>query len=111
MWSVARLLVAYAARRRKQDTVRVRYKKMNQCPLAGVAAVRPLPIRYTPSVTMNRFRRPSLSDSCPKNSAPMTSPIRYHVAMPATEPGRRIADPGAAAGERNGGEGGRGGVE
>ena len=28
--------------------------------------------------------RPSLSDSCPKNSAPMTSPIRYQVAMSAT---------------------------
>ena len=35
---------------------------------------------------MNRFFRPSLSDSCPKNSAPMTSPIRYQVAMSATEP-------------------------
>ena len=33
---------------------------------------------------MNRFLRPSLSDSCPKNSAPMTSPIRYQVAMSAT---------------------------
>ena len=35
---------------------------------------------------MNRFRRPSLSDSMPKNSAPMTSPIRYQVAMSATAP-------------------------
>ena len=34
---------------------------------------------------MNRFLRPSLSDSWPKNSAPMTSPIRYQVAMSATE--------------------------
>src|ERR1700683_2908305 len=37
---------------------------------------------------MNRFLRPSLSDSRPKNSAPMTSPIRYQVAMsaaPATD--------------------------
>src|SRR5579875_3411501 len=37
-------------------------------------------------VTMNRLRRPSLSDSRPKNSAPMTSPIRYQEAMlPACE--------------------------
>ena len=57
---------------------------MNQYPPLGVAAVRPLPIRYTPSVTMNRFFRPSLSDSCPKNRAPMTWPIRYQVAMSAT---------------------------
>src|SRR5438132_8272002 len=35
---------------------------------------------------MNRFRRPSLSDSWPKNRAPMTSPIRYQVAMSATAP-------------------------
>jgi hypothetical protein len=35
---------------------------------------------------MNRFRRPSLSESRPKNSAPMTSPIRYHHAMSETLP-------------------------
>src|SRR6516162_6069937 len=35
---------------------------------------------------MNRFRRPSLSDSRPKNRAPMTSPIRYHHAMSETAP-------------------------
>src|ERR1700742_361064 len=35
---------------------------------------------------MNRLRRPSLSDSRPKNSAPMISPIRYQEAMlPACE--------------------------
>src|SRR5262249_21296201 len=55
----------------------------NQCPPAGVAAVVPLPTRKTPSVTMNRLRRPSLSDNCPKNSAPTTSPMRYQVAMSA----------------------------
>jgi hypothetical protein len=33
---------------------------------------------------MNGFRRPSLSESIPKNRAPMTSPIRYQVAMSAT---------------------------
>src|SRR6516165_11559006 len=35
---------------------------------------------------MNRFRRPSRSDSRPKKSAPMTSPIRYHQAMSETAP-------------------------
>src|ERR1700728_1956273 len=35
---------------------------------------------------MNRFFRPSLSDSRPKYSAPMTSPIRYHQAMSETLP-------------------------
>src|SRR6185437_4041412 len=35
---------------------------------------------------MKRFRRPSLSDSRPKKSAPMTSPIRYHQAMSLTAP-------------------------
>ena len=60
-------------------------------PPAGVAAVRPLPIRYTPSVIMNRFRRPSLSESRPKNSAPMTSPIRYHQAMSPTWPAPRFS--------------------
>ena len=65
---------------------RVAYRKMNQYPPAGVIAVSPLPTRYTPSVIMNRFRRPSLSDSRPKNSAPMTSPIRYHQAMSLTAP-------------------------
>src|ERR1700734_2713894 len=35
---------------------------------------------------MNRFFLPSLSDSRPKNSAPMTSPIRYHQAMSLTAP-------------------------
>src|SRR5690349_23685394 len=35
---------------------------------------------------MKRFRRPSLSDNRPKNSAPMTSPIRYHQAMSLTAP-------------------------
>src|ERR1700753_4050713 len=30
---------------------------------------------------MNRLRRPSLSDSRPKNRAPMISPIRYQDAM------------------------------
>ena len=34
---------------------------------------------------MNRLRRPSLSDSWPNTRAPMTSPIRYQVAMSATE--------------------------
>ena len=63
---------------------RVPYKKMNQYPPRGVSAVSPDPIRYTPRVIMNRFLRPSLSDSWPKNSAPMTSPIRYQVAMSAT---------------------------
>ena len=58
---------------------------MNQYPPAGVSAVRPDPTRYTASVTRNRFLRPSLSDSWPKNSAPITSPIRYQVAMSATE--------------------------
>ena len=67
-------------------TTRVAYRKINQWPPAGVAAVSPLPTRYTPSVIMNRFRRPSLSDRWPKTSAPMTSPIRYQVAMSATAP-------------------------
>ena len=67
-------------------TIRVAYRKMNQWPPAGVAAVSPLPTRYTPRVIMNRFRRPSLSESWPKNSAPITSPIRYQVAMSATAP-------------------------
>ena len=35
---------------------------------------------------MNRFFRPSLSDSWPKNRAPITWPIRYQVAMSATAP-------------------------
>ena len=35
---------------------------------------------------MNRFFRPSLSESRPKKSAPMTSPIRYQVAMSAAPP-------------------------
>src|ERR1700755_3313038 len=35
---------------------------------------------------MKRFFRPSLSDSRPKKSAPMTSPIRYHQAMSLTAP-------------------------
>src|ERR1700751_1206446 len=35
---------------------------------------------------MKRLRRPSLSDSRPKKSAPMTSPIRYHQAMSLTAP-------------------------
>ena len=30
---------------------------------------------------MNRFLRPHLSESRPKNSAPATSPSRYHQAM------------------------------
>ena len=42
----------------------------------STAAVSPLPIRYTPRVTVNSLRRPSLSDSRPKNSAPTTSPAR-----------------------------------
>src|SRR5579863_8205021 len=35
---------------------------------------------------MKRFFLPSLSDRRPKNSAPMTSPIRYHQAMSLTAP-------------------------
>src|SRR5271165_1122224 len=35
---------------------------------------------------MNRFFRPSLSDSRPNTRAPMTSPIRYHHAMSETAP-------------------------
>src|ERR1700756_5117661 len=34
---------------------------------------------------MNRLRRPSLSDNWPKNNAPITSPMRYQVAMSAAE--------------------------
>src|SRR5580658_2991327 len=64
---------------------------MNHLPPFGVAAVRPLPIRYTPSVITNRFFRPSLSDSRPKNSAPMISPIRYQVAMSAAPPADRCS--------------------
>ena len=59
---------------------------MNQWPPAGVTAVSPLPTRYTPRVMTNRLRRPSRSERRPKNSAPMTSPIRYHQAMSATLP-------------------------
>ena len=45
-------------------------------PVPDVAAVSPLPNRYTPSVTMNSFRRPSASDSRPNTSAPATWPTR-----------------------------------
>ena len=75
---MAELIAAYSPPMPMPAMIRVAYRKMNQWPPAGVTAVSPLPIRYTPSVIMNRFRRPSLSDSRPKNSAPMTSPIRYH---------------------------------
>ncbi len=64
---------------------------MIQLPPAGVAAVSPLPIRYTPRVIVKRFLRPSLSESRPKNSAPMTSPIRYHQAMSPTWPAPRFS--------------------
>src|ERR1700728_4443756 len=40
---------------------------------------------------MKRFLRPSRSESWPKNSAPMTSPIRYHQAMSATAPAPRFS--------------------
>lgn len=39
-------------------------------------AVSALPSRYTPRVSKNSFRRPSLSVSRPKRSAPSTSPNR-----------------------------------
>ena len=65
--SMAELIAAYSPPMPIPATTRVTYRKMNQYPPRGVAAVRPLPIRYTPSVTMNRFFRPSLSDSWPKN--------------------------------------------
>ena len=81
--SIAELIAAYSPPMPAPARTRVAYRNTTQPPPACVAAVRPLPIRYTPSVTMNRFLRPSLSDSRPKNSAPMTSPIRYQVAMSA----------------------------
>src|ERR1700678_4194157 len=84
--SIAELIAAYSPPMPDPAMILVAYRNRNQCPPTGVAAVRPLPTRYTPSVTMNRFRRPSLSDSRPKKSAPMTSPIRYQVAMSETAP-------------------------
>src|ERR1700722_18889440 len=83
--SMAELMAAYSPPIPMPAMTRVPYRKRNHIPPAGVIAVSPLPTRYTPSVIMNRLRRPSLSDSWPKNSAPMTSPMRYQVAMSATE--------------------------
>src|ERR1700753_191303 len=87
--SMAELIAAYSPPMPLPASTRVAYKKITQPPPTWVAALRPLPIRYTPRVTMNRFLRPSLSDSRPNTSAPMTSPMRYQVAMSAARPADR----------------------
>ena len=81
--SMAELIAAYSPPMPIPAMILVAYRKTTQPPPATVAAVSPLPTRYTPSVIMNRFRPPSLSESLPKNSAPITSPTRYQVAMSA----------------------------
>jgi hypothetical protein len=83
---MAELIAAYSPPMPAPARTLVAYRNRNQYPPGGVSAVSPPPTRYTASVIMNRFRRPSLSDSLPKNSAPMTWPIRYQVAMSATAP-------------------------
>ena len=74
---MAELIAAYSPPIPVPAMNRVRYKKATQpVPAPEVAAVSPLPIRYTPRVTVNSLRRPSLSDSRPNNNAPTTSPAR-----------------------------------
>ena len=79
---MAELIAAYSPPIPVPAMNRVRYKNATQpVPAPEVAAVSPLPIRYTPRVTVNSLRRPSLSDSRPMVSGPARFPtanaIRY----------------------------------
>ena len=75
--SIAELMAVYSPPIPVPAMKRVAYRNTTQPgPAPAVAAVSPLPIKYTASVTENSLRRPSLSESLPKNSAPTTSPTR-----------------------------------
>ena len=78
--SIAEAMAAYSPP--SPEPVKKRAMKKYQGAKANAVAM--VAVKYTPNVTMNRFRRPKRSVSRPKNSAPRHAPAMYNAAAEPT---------------------------